>query len=458
LGVKLLFQWRIKKILVWTACLLGQTIWGKDDMSDDTKNRWSPHALSDFPFSLAFLETLKKLQRILEPLLQQKEEAYLVGGEVRNQLLGLKKDPDYDVAVSASPEVLESVFGQNLVKISASFPVWYLLSNLGKVEIALFRKEGGYQGRHPGWIEVGDRDSDADRRDLTINALYLSLRDFSLFDPNNGLKDLQNRSLKMIGNPFERFGEDYLRMVRLIRFAVNLENFTIDPQTWEAVRQLRPFVADLSQERILEEIKKVDPPKRKEFVRLGLMEPYQALFDQIWRAWSNEEQEAFGDCFLLYPTCFLTVFKDNLSCQASDWWAFVPLFSHRGSRVDQRALKSYEQLKSKKEDWFLIVYRSKESLLFWRLVFVLLNTTKSLRQSFFKLLDGVDQKKTLQENLRSSGQTILGFKYSDILAFFQSQSLPFSRLAFFLAWLYDQDDSESSLEEQWSAFLNFSVD
>jgi len=182
-------------------------------------------------------------------------DAWLVGGCVRDLLLG-KTPKDYDVVTSAKPDEIESLFPHNVPVGKAFGIVTVVAPGTGEnVEIATFRAEGDYRdGRHPSEVAYAESArEDVLRRDFTVNALLLDPATGELADFVGGEADLARKVIQAIGDPVRRFTEDHLRMLRAIRFAATLE-FSIDPATFSAIRQLAPRISRISPERIRDEL------------------------------------------------------------------------------------------------------------------------------------------------------------------------------------------------------------
>jgi putative nucleotidyltransferase with HDIG domain len=189
---------------------------------------------------------------IIERLRAAGHRAYLVGGAVRDTLLGLAPSED-DIATSARPEVVLDLFpGARFV--GAHFGVVLV----DGVEVATFRSEDSYlDGRHPSEVRFEtDPRQDAARRDFTINALFLDPLSGELLDFTGGRDDLAAGIIRAIGDPAARFGEDHLRMLRAVRFAARLD-FAIEPATLSAIERLAPRVVSISPERIRQELTKM---------------------------------------------------------------------------------------------------------------------------------------------------------------------------------------------------------
>jgi poly(A) polymerase len=199
--------------------------------------------------------------------------ALFAGGCVRDRLLGIPAG-DYDVATSATPEAVESLFA-HAVTVGARFGVVVVPVEAdggagagGQVEVATFRADGRYvDGRRPEGVVFSDPPTDAARRDFTVNGLFEEPETGEVLDYVGGRADLSARLLRAIGDPEARFREDHLRLLRAVRFAVRL-GFGIEPKTLRAVRTLAPLVADVSPERTRDEVVKILDAGRGRALRL----------------------------------------------------------------------------------------------------------------------------------------------------------------------------------------------
>lgn len=199
-------------------------------------------------------------------------EAYWAGGCVRDLLLG-RLPKDYDVVTSARPEQVQALFPRT-VPVGAAFGVVQVLAGApdGRsypVEVATFRTEGPYEdGRHPASVTFADARADASRRDFTVNALFFDPVDGALLDWVGGLEDLRAGVVRTVGDPDRRFAEDRLRVLRAVRLACEL-GFQIEPKTLEAVRRHAAATAQLSPERVRDElVRLLTGPRRGLALRL----------------------------------------------------------------------------------------------------------------------------------------------------------------------------------------------
>lgn len=182
-------------------------------------------------------------------------EALLAGGCVRDRLL--RRTPsDFDVATNAVPQEVMRLFRRTL-NIGAQFGVVMVLRGDKQVEVATFRTEGGYQdGRRPDQIAFCNVREDAARRDFTVNGMFYDPIEEKLYDFVGGQADIETKVLRTIGSPEQRFSEDYLRMLRAVRFAVRLD-FTIEPATWQAICVYADKISAISAERIAAELEEI---------------------------------------------------------------------------------------------------------------------------------------------------------------------------------------------------------
>jgi poly(A) polymerase len=203
--------------------------------------------------------------RICRTLRQSGHQAYLVGGCVRDLLLG-REPSDYDVATDARPERVLELFPGSIT-VGARFGVILVTENgvtqgtaLGgaQVEVATFRSDIGYSdGRHPDRVEYSRTpEEDVRRRDFTINGLLLDPETDAVLDFVGGREDLRAGLVRAIGEPELRFREDKLRMVRAVRFAARFDYF-IESATLAAIQSLAPQVTEVSAERLRDELTKL---------------------------------------------------------------------------------------------------------------------------------------------------------------------------------------------------------
>jgi poly(A) polymerase len=192
---------------------------------------------------------------VVRRLREAGHQALFAGGCVRDMLLG-RPCHDFDVATDAAPQQVKRLFGRVLL-IGAKFGVAMVLHNRRKVEVTTFRSDLSYtDGRRPDGVRFATPREDALRRDFTINGMFYDPIARRVIDYVGGQEDLRAGVIRTIGRPADRFAEDYLRMIRAVRFAVRL-GFRVEPATAEAIRRHAPKVASISGERIHDELTKM---------------------------------------------------------------------------------------------------------------------------------------------------------------------------------------------------------
>jgi len=179
-------------------------------------------------------------------------DAYWAGGCVRDMLLG-RTPKDYDVATSALPDNIINLFAKT-IPVGAAFGVIEVVQDEHNVEVATFRRDiDTADGRHPASVEFCGPEEDAKRRDFTINGLFYDPIEDKVLDFVGGRRDLDAKRIRAIGSPSERFREDYLRMLRAVRFSSVLE-FPIEKDTADAIRAHAPSIHRVSAERMRDEL------------------------------------------------------------------------------------------------------------------------------------------------------------------------------------------------------------
>lgn len=194
-------------------------------------------------------------------------QAYWAGGCVRDHLLG-RTPKDYDVATDARPDQIRAIFGpRRTIAVGAAFGVITVIGprQAGQVEVATFREDASYSdGRHPDHVTFSIPAHDAARRDFTINGLFFDPIEDRVIDYVGGREDLAKGVIRAIGDPYQRFEEDKLRLLRAVRFAATFD-FHLQAQTFEAVCRMAPGIVTVSPERIAAEMERmlVDQHRRR---------------------------------------------------------------------------------------------------------------------------------------------------------------------------------------------------
>ncbi len=196
---------------------------------------------------------------LFAPCVTRDHQAYLVGGCVRDLLLGIEP-ADYDVTTDATPDEVMRIFPETYA-VGAQFGVVLVpIGEAGRstVEVATFRSDIGYSdGRHPDQVRFSkSAQEDVERRDFTINGLLLDPVKNEVLDFVGGRKDLDAGIIRTIGEPELRFAEDKLRMLRAVRFAARF-GYTIEPATFAAIQKLAPGIHQVSCERVRDELTKM---------------------------------------------------------------------------------------------------------------------------------------------------------------------------------------------------------
>jgi len=175
---------------------------------------------------------------------------------VRDMLLGNAETGDVDIATSATPEDIVGIFS-NVIPVGEHFGVMIVVENGVPFEVATFRHDIGIaDGRHPESVAFSDAKNDAFRRDFTINGMFFDPLKEQVLDYVGGQCDLEKKVVRAIGDPNLRFCEDYLRLLRAIRFGARF-SFRIEECTWNALCARKEGIANVSAERIFQEINKM---------------------------------------------------------------------------------------------------------------------------------------------------------------------------------------------------------
>ncbi len=254
---------------------------------------------------------------IVKTLRQRGFQGYLVGGCVRDLLLG-REPKDYDVATDATPEQIMRIFPDTYA-VGAQFGVVLVpmpeedkagsvsahFSSKGRaVEVATFRSDIGYSdGRHPDEVRFSrDSREDVARRDFTINGMLLDPVSGEVLDFVGGRKDLEAGIIRTIGDPEQRFGEDKLRMLRAVRFAARFE-YAIEPWTFSAIQKLADQIRVVSRERVRDELTRMltEGHARRGFLLLdesGLLEPVLPEISAMKGVAQPPEFHPEGDVFV----------------------------------------------------------------------------------------------------------------------------------------------------------------
>jgi poly(A) polymerase len=269
----------------------------RDDLDDHHDGHIQPRIIRREDHSISRKDIDRDTLRVLYALKDAGYESYLVGGAVRDLLIG-RKPKDFDVATSARPRDLRRLF-RNSREVGRRFRLVHVFFGPKNVEVATLRSAvEPSEGNNDLYVDDdnqwGDLESDAFRRDFTVNALFYDIRDFAVIDYTGGVADIERKLMRCIGDPQVRFREDPVRMLRAIKFAARF-GFTFDPETDRALRELQGEILKASRFRVTEEIFRIlTQPNRAaglrmlgEFGFMGVLYPEWSVavgeegFDQV---------------------------------------------------------------------------------------------------------------------------------------------------------------------------------
>ncbi len=219
----------------------------------------SPRVLTRSEHSVSRKQIAPEALKVLYRLSAADQRAYLVGGSVRDLLLG-RTPKDYDVATDARPPEIRRIFRNSRI-IGRRFRLVHVLFRDQVIEVSTFRREPDPEEQRGEGDDLlitsdnafGTPEQDAWRRDFTVNALFYDISDFSIIDYVGGIEDLERRTIRTIGDPWVRFREDPVRMMRACELAGRL-GFGIEARTQEAIRELAPEIARAAPARVTEEV------------------------------------------------------------------------------------------------------------------------------------------------------------------------------------------------------------
>ena len=201
--------------------------------------------------SISALNTLKILKK-------NNFEAFIVGGAIRDILMGVSPK-DFDIATNATPEEVRSIFKQSRI-IGRRFKLVHVVYGREIIEVSTFRAKPSRKILMSNGVlkdnEYGTIEEDAERRDFTVNALYYDIEENNLIDFYNGLEDIKNNELKLIGKPKERFNEDPIRLLRAVRFSAKLK-MNIHKETLDEIKSSLNLLKSVPYSRLFDEVMKL---------------------------------------------------------------------------------------------------------------------------------------------------------------------------------------------------------
>ena len=293
----------------------------------------SPVVLSRDQHSISRKKISSSALKVLYRLNSGGYQAYLVGGGVRDIILGLEPK-DFDIATNATPEQIKDLF-RNCRLIGRRFRLAHIVFGREIIEVATFR------GHHESATEkdknckktskqsedgmllrdniYGSIEEDAERRDFTINALYYSAIDFKVHDFTNGVQDVHDRQIRLIGDPETRYREDPVRMLRAIRFATKLD-MEISKETEAPIRELASLLDNIPAARMFEEFLKLFI-SGKGAANLAMLRDYN-LFQYFFPATEQLISQASHD----YVDSFVTLAMNNTDSRINTNQRVTPAF------------------------------------------------------------------------------------------------------------------------------------
>ncbi|HVV68906.1 MAG TPA: polynucleotide adenylyltransferase PcnB [Gammaproteobacteria bacterium] len=249
---------------------------------------------------------------VLNRLHEAGYQSYLVGGSVRDLLLGIKPK-DFDIATDAHPEHVRRLFRNSRI-IGRRFRLIHVFFGTEIIEVATFRtahpeiEHPEARQSHTGMLirdnVYGSMEDDAWRRDFSINALYYNIDDYSVIDYTGGLKDLENHTIRILGDPVSRYTEDPVRMLRALRMAAKLD-FTLEPETAKPISELNRLIKHVSPARLFDEVIKLFycGHAMRAFRLLTHYGLFEKLFSQTAMVLAESKQEKDRYLSLILHSC-----------------------------------------------------------------------------------------------------------------------------------------------------------
>lgn len=242
------------------------------------------------------IEIPQKAEQILDTLHQAGYEAYVVGGCVRDSILG-RTPGDWDITTDAKPQEVKKLFRRTIDTGIEHGTVTVMLGRDG-YEVTTYRIDGEYaDSRHPKDVTfTASLREDLRRRDFTINAMAYNQEE-GLIDAFDGIKDIRRRLIRCVGDPMERFGEDALRIMRAIRFSAQLD-YAVEEQTQQAIRALAPTLSRISAERVQTELVKMlcsdHPGRLRDAYEMGITGVVLPEFDRCMQTPQNHPHHIYS--------------------------------------------------------------------------------------------------------------------------------------------------------------------
>ncbi len=329
-------------------------------MKDTTALQPSVYSRSEHSISRSQIN--ENALKVLSRLEKAGFDAYLVGGCVRDLLLG-REPKDFDVATNASPEEVKQVF-RNCRLIGKRFRLAHVYYGREIIEVATFRGSSNKTSEHQKTHEdgrllrdniYGTLEEDVWRRDFTVNALYYTIRDFSVIDYVNGMKDHQEGVLRLIGNPEVRYREDPVRMLRAIRFAVKL-GFSLDINCEQPIYKLGKLLTGIPNARLYDETLKLflSGYALQAFEMLRHYGLFAILFPQTDGCLASENHD--------FPRVFLIKALENSDKRIALGKSITPYFLFSAFLWEAVQIKVKKKLEAGENQYFALQHAAHEVL------------------------------------------------------------------------------------------------
>ncbi len=328
----------------------------------NTETSLQPAIYSRSEHSISRAQMNENALKVLYRLEKSGFDAYLVGGCVRDLLLG-REPKDFDVATNASPEQVKQVF-RNCRLIGKRFRLAHVYFGREIIEVATFRGASNARCEHQKIHEdgrllrdniYGTLEEDVWRRDFTVNALYYTVRDFSVIDYVNGIKDHQEGVLRLIGDPEVRYREDPVRMLRAIRFAVKL-GFSLHVDCERPLHELAPLLLGIPNARLYDETLKLflSGYALQSFEMLRHYGLFAILFPQTEQILANESHD--------FPRVFLIKALENSDKRVALGKSITPYFLLSAFLWEAVQIKVEEKLSEGENAYFALQHAAHEVL------------------------------------------------------------------------------------------------
>ena len=279
------------------------------------------------------LEVIRKLQ-------QYDFQAYMVGGCIRDLLLNIQPK-DFDIATNAHPDQVTAIFKNSRI-IGRRFKIVHVRIDRQIIEVSTFRKKPSEVNKlRNGVVQdnaFGTIEEDAQRRDFTMNAIFYDPINNHLFDPFNGKKDLEDGYINFIGNAEKRIQEDYLRILRYLRFYLNYSNHEHQPEIIKNIKKNIDGISNISSERLIDELKKITSSNGflKLFKDKESLELIEIIFPQLKNIKNFKKQNSYAaENFLKIDFIFLIALLVIDGTDNADYF----LYKFKISNKDKKRLK-----------------------------------------------------------------------------------------------------------------------